>query len=359
MTRSHPHPSRPSQGGIPEIPSRSRGKGARFARSSGSAARLLLASLGLLLGCTDEGAGGTPGEASGDARPTLEARFDAARAWTRLETIVGFGARYSGSAANGRLRDWLVSELEALGLEPVREPFTDRTPIGAIDFENVYADLPASTAEGADAPLLVLVSHFDTKRLRVPFEGANDSGSSTAVLLELARVLSSDDAVRRTPIRFLFVDGEEAVRADWIGDDNTYGSRHHVARAFEDGTLQRMGAAVVLDMVGDANLRLTTDLASDPRLLRLFFDSARSLGLGAHVGGPAQEIGDDHVPFLDAGVPAVDLIDFEYGPENAYWHTRDDDLTNCSQDSLEHIGRIVLHALPALEDFVLGGAEAR
>ncbi len=276
--------------------------------------------------------------------------YDSGRAWAHLEKIVGFGPRYSGGKGNDDLQKYLQNELTALGLRPIREAFVDRTPIGDVSFANIYADVPAEpAADGSSPPMVVLVSHFDTKALQFEFQGANDSGSSTAVLLELARCLVERKGSSPVTYRILFVDGEEAIRPTWIGNDNTYGSRHHVARLVESGGIEQVKACVVLDMVGDRDLQLTHELNSSPALLDIFFSAAHRIGLGDHVGGWSREINDDHLPFLAAGVPSVDLIDFEYGPYNDYWHTEQDTLENCAPESLGIIGRIVLAGLPELE----------
>jgi glutaminyl-peptide cyclotransferase len=273
--------------------------------------------------------------------------FDAARAWRDLEKQVGFGPRPAGSAALDATRTWLETELRAAGLEPRREPFRAPTPRGEIDFANVYADLPARSGE-AQAPLVIFVSHFDTKRMDFPFVGANDAGSSTATLLELARGLSAAGP-RSVALRFLFVDGEEAVRPQWIDPDNRYGSKHHAAQLKVRGERDRTKAVIVLDMCGDRDLRFHRDPYSTAWLAELVFAAARREGLGAHVDGPRDAIADDHLSFLELGIPALDLIDFTYGPENSWWHTHEDTLDKCSEDSLARTARIVLAALPDLE----------
>ncbi len=308
-----------------------RGRNARLLLLAGASA--------LLQGCVQGAA------AAGSQDP----RFDGGRAWGLLERIVAIGERPSGSASIERLRVLLEGELRALGLEPVREAFRASTPRGEVDFANVYVEIGPPDS-GRDAPILVLATHIDTKG-GLPFEfvGANDGGSGTAVLLELARCMA-----RRTPAaavvwRLVFLDGEEAVRPAWGGEDNCYGSRHHVAELRRAGELGRVAACIVLDMVGDRDLRLTRELFSDQELTALFWEAARAQGLAAHVGGGAREIRDDHLSFQAAGIPSVDLIDFEYGPENAWWHSAEDRLDRCSAESLEAIGRIVLAALPELE----------
>ncbi|MBM3986714.1 MAG: M28 family peptidase [Planctomycetes bacterium] len=273
--------------------------------------------------------------------------FDAARAWRDLEKQVGFGPRPAGSAALDATRAWLEAELRAAGLAPRREPFRAPTPRGEVDFANIYADLPPRSGD-TQAPLLILVSHFDTKRMDFPFVGANDAGSSTATLLELARAISTAGP-REIALRFLFVDGEEAVRPQWVDPDNRYGSKHHAAQLKVRGERERTKAVIVLDMCGDRDLRFHRDSYSTAWMTELVFAAARREGLAAHIDGPRDAIADDHLSFLELGIPALDLIDFTYGPDNSWWHTHEDTLDKCSEQSLGLTARIVLAALPDLE----------
>jgi hypothetical protein len=271
--------------------------------------------------------------------------IDAERAWRGLMHQVELGPRPSGTPANERCRAWIEAELKALGLEPRRETFRDPTPAGEIEFANVWAEL---AGRDPAAGWIYLGSHFDTKRMPFPFVGANDGASSTAVLIELARVLAAGPKPA-LGYRFCFFDGEEAVRAEWIGEDNTYGSRYHVKQLVASGAIQGVKAFVLLDLVGDKDLRLTNDTLSDRRFQEIFARAAREIGLGRHVGGKSMEVRDDHVPFLLAGVRSINLIDFEYGPGNAYWHTAADVPENCSVASLDAIGRITLRGLAELQ----------
>lgn len=281
-----------------------------------------------------------------------EIRFESSRAWDHLEALVAFGPRPSGSEAIERTRLYLERTLLELQLAPRREAFRAPTPEGEIAFANIYADLRANDATDATRPMVILATHFDTKRLAFEFVGANDGGSGTAVLLELAHVLTRAPK-RRVDYRFLFLDGEEALRSFWAGEDNCYGSRHHVAELARTKALDRVRAFVLIDMVGDADLRLTREGYSNGTLLGIFFDAAERIGLGSHVGARERDVKDDHRRFLDAGVPAVDLIDFEYGPYNEHWHAAGDTLANCSRASLDAIGRIVLAGIGELENFAL------
>jgi glutaminyl-peptide cyclotransferase len=284
----------------------------------------------------------------GNASKSSPQSFDSERAWKDLEKLVAFGPRPSGSAAIEETRKFLEAELKAIGLTPVRETFKEETPKGEIEFANVYADFPGKDVEGKKPPILVIGSHFDTKLCDFPFVGANDAGSSTAVLLELARSLKKTGP-RDMTLRFIFFDGEEAVRRDWIDPDNTYGSRHHAEKIREASDRDRFRAFVLLDMVGDKDLHLTHDTYSTKKLRDAFFDAAKEIGLGDAVNGRRQSVKDDHLSFRRINIPSVDLIDLEYGPNNSYWHTPADTLENCSRESLDKIGRIVLAGLPAVE----------
>jgi Zn-dependent M28 family amino/carboxypeptidase len=281
------------------------------------------------------------------AQVETEVVFDDARAWRHLEAQVALGPRPAGSDTAEAVRVYLEGELASYGLAPRREGFTADTPLGPIAMANVIAELPGPRP---DAPIVLLCTHYDTKRAEFEFVGANDSASGTAVLLELARVL----ARRPSPVsyRIVFLDGEEAVRWTWEDPDNRYGSRHHADELERQGLAARVAACVVIDMVGDRDLKLTTDQNSDARLLEAFFGAARRAGLGRHVDGERMPVKDDHLSFMKKGIKSVDLIDFDYGPGNAYWHSAQDTLERVSRESLAAAGRIVLLGLPAVEELV-------
>ena len=265
--------------------------------------------------------------------------------------MVGIGARPAGSEGMRRQIEFLTAELKAVGLDPKLEQFenevpkTTFTPEGKLKFENLYADLEG--LQGKDSPMVIVATHMDTKFLH-DFVGANDAGSSTAAVLEIARAMSNAGP-RPVTYRFLFLDGEEAVREFWEDPDNTYGSRHHAYQMSKHRNFQRLKAFVLLDMVGDKDLQLTTELNSTPWLMKLFEDVAVEADLKKHVKGRPQQVRDDHMPFLELNIPSVDLIDFQYGPNNAYWHTSNDILSNCSQESMGIIGQIALLGLQRLE----------
>ena len=285
----------------------------------------------------------------GNGRAALPAEgFDSLRAWAHVEVLVGHGPRPSGSPELEVSRTYIAEQLRGLGLEPVRESFEDQTPIGKLSFTNVYADFPGKPRDGQPAPILILGAHYDTKRVDFPFVGANDNASGVAVLLELARVLVARGPARMG-YRFLFLDGEEAINEQWNDPDNRYGSRHHAQALKRSGELKRFRAFILLDMVCDKQLVLMREENSNQRMLEAFFAAAREAGLGTHVDGRREPIRDDHLSFLEVGLESVDLIDFAYGPNNAWWHTRDDTLDKLARSSLEATGRIVLGGLPQVE----------
>jgi len=280
---------------------------------------------------------------SSSAAPGTDSPFDEDRAWKHLETVVGYGVRSCESEGLEKTRQYLLAQLESYGLEPVLESFTDDTPFGEKAFANVYADIGS-----ADAPLVILCTHIDTKMFEWEFVGANDSGSGTAALLELARCLANQPANDKVTYRILFLDGEESLREEWLDPDNRYGSRYHANKLVENGEISRTKACILLDLIGDKELKLTTEAYSDSRLRTIFFDAAKDIGLGKYVNGPTREILDDHLSFMAVNIPSLDLIDYEYGPNNAYWHDPRDTIENVSKESLGVIGRIVLAGLPQL-----------
>jgi len=267
------------------------------------------------------------------------APFDSTRAYTHVRDQVALGPRPAGSPANARLREYIVRTLAQSGYKAVEQPFEASTPIGRVKMANIIATLP-----GERADRIVIASHFDTKPIdEFRFVGANDGGSSTGALLELARVLKARPKPRFT-LEFLFFDGEEAW-GEWRDPNHTYGSRHYVAAARSTGTLASLRALILLDMIGDRGLNLRRDTNSTPWLTDIIWATAKRLGHGAHFLDEPFPVEDDHIPFLRAGVPAVDLIDLDY----ADWHQAGDTLDKVSARSLQIVGDVVLAALPEIE----------
>jgi glutaminyl-peptide cyclotransferase len=265
--------------------------------------------------------------------------FDGGRALAHLRAIVGFGPRPSGSAAADETRRYIRSQLAAIGLQATDQAFEASTPVGPVKMTNLRATIP-----GARPERILLVGHYDTKLFReFRFVGANDAGSSTAFLIEMARVLKA----RQNPwtIELVFLDGEEAL-VDWyLGDDHTYGSRHYVQEAKRSGDLGRIKAVILVDMIGDRDLQIKRETNSTPWLTEVIWAAAKAAGHESTFVADRFAVEDDHVPFLNAGVPAVDIIDLDYAP----WHTAGDTLDKVSARSMEVVGQVLTAALPKIE----------
>jgi glutaminyl-peptide cyclotransferase len=265
------------------------------------------------------------------------ARFDGAAAFRYLERLVAIGPRPAGSPASARTREYIVAELKRAGVQSRVEPFDAETPDGRVQMANVVAVLP-----GRQSDVILIGGHYDTKVFReFRFVGANDAGSSTALLLELARALAARPHAYTYWI--VFFDGEEA-RKTWTPTDSLYGSRRMAADLARRGQLPRV--VIVADMIGDRNLNIRRESSSTPWLTDLLWASARRRGHGAHFLPEAMAVEDDHRPFLRAGVPSTLLIDFDYPP----WHTAEDTLDKVSAQSLQVVGDVLVDALPAIEE---------
>jgi len=269
---------------------------------------------------------------------TAAPRFDSSRAYEHVRQLVALGPRPAGSASLDQARRYIKDQLAASRVAVTEQPFDADTPLGKLHMINLVATIP-----GARPERIVFAGHYDTKLFRqIRFVGANDGGSSAAMLLELARALKG----RKNPltIELLFLDGEEAV-VDWVGTDHTYGSRFYVEAARRGGTLAGLKALVLVDMIGDRDLRIRREENSTVWLTDLLWESAKKLKLDAHFVPDATRIEDDHVPFLRAGIAAADIIDLEYDA----WHTANDTLDQVSARSLQVVGDVVLGALPLIE----------
>jgi len=262
----------------------------------------------------DDGGGAA---AAGPApRPTAN-RFDASRAWADLKMQVRLGPRPAGSVASRTLAERLRARLPGGRFEEV--------PGG---LRNVVGELP-----GRGRPLL-LAAHYDTKDIR-GFIGANDGASGTAVVLELARALRRSRPAGGPPLRFVFFDGEESP----AGADDFLSSGLRGSRAYVKAHPGEVGAVVLLDFVGDRDLAIPRERSSTKRVWSRLRAAAGRVGVARAFPNATQAtVYDDHTPFLDAGVPAIDLIDFDY----SCFHKTCDDLARLSARSLDAVGEAVL-----------------
>jgi hypothetical protein len=270
---------------------------------------------------------------------TPRIRFDASRAFEHVRQLTAIGPHPSGSPGISEARRYIATQMSSFGLTPIEQAFDAATPLGTVHMVNLIASVP-----GAGSQRIVIGGHYDTKLYRqFRFVGANDGGSSAAMLIELARALK--DRQNAFTLEFVFFDGEEATLPDWSGDDNTYGSRHYVDESKRNGTLTDLRAMLLVDMVGDRDLTIRREDRSTPWLNDAIWASAERLGHRDVFVAQSTNVEDDHLAFLHAGVPSVDLIDLEYPA----WHTAEDTLDKVSARSLEAVGDVLIDALPAIE----------
>lgn len=285
-----------------------------------------------------------------DIPPRLWEQFSGERAFEEVARQVAFGPRPSGSAALEKARGHITETLKAHGWEVERQEFDD-TPVpgrGAIRFVNLIARFSGKNARPAprNTQRAIVASHYDTKRMDgIIFTGANDGGSSTGALLELARVLSTAPALAER-IELAFFDGEEAIAQFGpaeTGPDGLVGSRHYARDLLQAGRAAQFRFAILWDMIGDKDLTVTLPRDTPAALSGALFTAAEQLGARKHFGYHTDKtILDDHEPLIHiARIPAMDIIDFDYTP----WHTSGDTLDKLSPASLETVGRVTLRFL--------------
>ncbi|MEI6788350.1 MAG: M28 family metallopeptidase [bacterium] len=316
-------------------------------------------------------------------------------AFREVEQFVALGSKVPGTEGARRAATALINRLTSLGVTAERDEFRDVTPRGTGIFVNVTATLP-----GAKPGLIILAAHWDTKSgiegngtylspaFEVPaagvpasaglsgsqppeggtptvahpeqslskrhsgvegFVGANDSGSGVGVLLALAPILKSGTN-ERPSVMLAFLDGEEC-QVNYGPNDGLHGSRHLVAGLVASGRARAVRAMILLDMIGDRDLNVAIPRNGTPELISAVFKAAEANGTREKFSLSRQGVLDDHQPFLDVGMPAVDLIDFDYGSvpgANDYWHTPADTVDKLSPASLETVGRVVLRMLNGL-----------
>ncbi|MBI3933057.1 MAG: M28 family peptidase [Acidobacteria bacterium] len=257
-----------------------------------------------------------------------------------VQALVALGPRPVGTEAHRKMQQYIMEQLQATGAVVEQNSFTAETPLGAKAMTNIIGRVGHPGGR-----IIVLATHYDTK-LMEGFVGANDGGSSTGLLLALAPRLAQRSLSHE--LRLVFFDGEEAF-GEWSEQDSLYGSRHLAAKWQADGTAQRIGAFILVDMIGDSELDLLKDSNSTPWLRDQVWKVAARLGYSRYFLNREAAYQDDHLPFVRARVPSVDLIDLNYGPGNRYWHTIEDTLDKLSPRSLQIVGEVVLESIAELD----------
>ncbi|MGH9572757.1 MAG: M28 family peptidase [Candidatus Acidiferrales bacterium] len=288
--------------------------------------------------------------------------FDGARAYEQVAKLVSFGPRPPGSDAIHRTQDYIHSQLASFGCAIDEDSFNAQTPIGDVAMKNIVAKIPgksdplarraADTAENDESTgqgIILLLTHYDTLRLD-NFVGAEDGGSSSGLMLEMARDLCGGQP-QTNAVWIAFLDGEEAQLvqngvAQWSDADSVYGSRELAARMSVAGDLKRVRLVILADMVGQYNLRIERENSSTRGLTDLVWKTAASLGYGNIFVQQTTTVEDDHGPFLKRSVPAVDIIDLE---GYQYWHTPQDTLDKVSAASLAAVGHVILATVQELQ----------
>jgi Zn-dependent M28 family amino/carboxypeptidase len=233
--------------------------------------------------------------------------------------------------------------MRALGAQVETDAFVAATPAGRLPMRNLIAKFP-----GEGAGIIVIASHYETNYPLKNFVGANDGGSTSGLLLELGNQFRARKGkLSGSSVWLVWFDGEEAIQS-WSPTDSLYGSRHLAEKWQKAGTLKKIRALILTDMIGDADLNVERELNSSPELHKLVYQVATTLGYQSHFFARELPIEDDHLPFVRAGVPSVDLIDLDYGYQNVFHHTPQDTLDKLSPQSLEIVGRVVLEMIRLL-----------
>lgn len=260
----------------------------------------------------------------------------------QVRRFLGTGQRDSGTPGAEKAAKYLVAELQRLGVKAETDEFEDDVPGGRKTFRNVIGRIGETGKR-----VIILGSHYDTKSgIGARFQGANDSGSSTGLLLELAYLLKKAPPPEME-ILFVFFDGEECS-LQYSRNDGLHGSRRLARTLVESRASGRVAGVVVLDMVGDKDLNICIPHNGTPALCAAVFAAAHEEGVRSRFSQSREDVLDDHVPFLDAGMPAVDIIDFSYGSAeglNDYWHTEEDTIDKLSAESLESVGRVTIRLI--------------
>ena len=264
-------------------------------------------------------------------------QFSGDKALAHVQRLVDLGPRTPQSEAIEKSRAYIKQELNSSGWRVTEQPFTDETPRGQVRFVNLIARFGAI---GKTPDLFLLCSHYDTKVFDTfRFVGANDGGSSTGLLLELARVLAHQPRLAEK-IELVFFDGEEAFE-NFSNTDGIYGSRHFAHELRQDGSAKSFRGGILFDMVGDRSLDITFPSNSPIKITRDIFASADALKLRNYFTYFDQDVTDDHSPLNAVGIPVVDVIDFHYPP----WHTADDTMDKISAQSLQIVGSVAAYYL--------------
>ncbi len=290
-------------------------------------------------------AGNAPAIAPGDEAPAPETTggFDGKRAYDQVAKQVSFGPRPPGSPAIVKLQEYLETELRSYGCAVETDSFSADTPDGRVPMKNILVKIP-----GERSGIILLGTHYDTKKM-ANFVGADDAGSSTGVMLELARLLCKQPPGKYA-VWIAFFDAEEAFNTEWHDPDNTYGSRQMAAKMAQAGDLPKVKAFILADIVGGHTPHFRREAGSTKWLAELVWTTAAKLGYSnVFLNDTVGAIDDDHQSFTKRNVPSVDIIDLDAVQDVPYWHTTHDTLDKISPKTLAIAGHTILESVKELQ----------
>ena len=276
-------------------------------------------------------------------RAHSQAHFNGAKALDYARQFVEIGPRWPTGQGHLKAQAFLRDQFKHDQLE--EDAFTANTPIGPVDLRNFIVRFPGKK-DGA----IVLTTHYETNYplKNINFVGANDGASTTGLLLTIADQLRSEIARKKLldgySVWLVFFDGEEAFQT-WSASDSTYGSRHLAAKWGRDGTLPKIKAFILADMIGDKDLDIQRESRSTGWLVDLVRQAAHKYGYDHYFFQTEEAVDDDHLAFVQRGVPSIDVIDLDYGPNNAYHHTAQDTMDKISAHSLTIDGDVFLETI--------------
>ena len=279
---------------------------------------------------------------AGKNEKTSTPHIDSKRAFQYTREATAFGPRYVGSDNHKKLERYIVDHLKGDQVED--DAFTADTIEGKFPIRNIIAKFP-----GSKDGIIVILGHYDTvyPLRNSGFVGANDGGSSTGILLEYANQLRGKKRDGYS-VWLVWTDGEEAMR-HWSDTDSVYGARHLAEKWEKDGTLKKIKALMVMDMIGDADLDIARNTKGAAWLLDLIYNAAQHEGYQSHFFTSQGAIEDDHIPFFNRGVPCADIIDFDYGYNNVFWHNPQDTMDKLSPKSLQIVGDTIMETIQLLD----------
>ncbi len=272
-------------------------------------------------------------------RTTVKApEIDGKEAYKYVEKLVEFGPRPSGSDSLKRQTEYIAAFARKAGAKVAIQEFNDLTPKGKIVFRNIVAETP-----GRSSDFIIVGSHYDTKLFennKDVFVGANDGASSSGLLMEMLRVTAESPDLPPYRIRWIWFDGEECIDG-YTDNDGLHGSKYYAGYLKKKGEISDCRGVIILDMIGDRDLTVAFPADSPKFLVKQFYQAADKLGYRKYFKMNEKTIIDDHNPFAEKNIPAIDVIDFNFPA----WHTKYDTIDQVAPESLKIVGNVAMNVI--------------